>query len=44
MYIKEKDLKNVSKKVSYVKKLNINALRSGTVRVNKQNKSNKENI
>lgn len=42
MYIKEKHIKTIDKKVSYVKKLNINNLRSGTIRVNKQ--TNKENI
>lgn len=42
MYIKEKHIKTIDKKVSYIKKLNINSLRSGTVKVNKQSK--KENI
>lgn len=44
MIIKEKHIKSINKKVSYVKKLNINSLRSGAVRVNKQKKNNKENI
>ena len=44
MYIKEKHIKTIDKKVSYIKKVNINTLRSGALRVSKTNNNLKENI
>jgi len=44
MYIKEKHIKTIDKKVTYIKKVNITSLRNGALRVNKTSKTrNKEN-
>jgi len=44
MYIKEKHIKTIDKKVSYTKKVNITSLRNGALRVSKTNNNLKENV